>query len=310
MTPSVTVTLVGAPDLGPALGKKGTQSDLTLYNHVRDGHAATVVIPTQYPEKFPPLLQAVAMADRAVFVVPALDRTFAEAAATLDLFDLPVELRRGETVGEAELRRALRSSRLETLPIASIDPPRLREEIEHWTAPARTGSLVVSIDHAFPVRGVGAVALGVVRRGTLETHAKLTLYPDLRAVEVRSIQVHDEDVDSASVGDRVGVALRGVEAEELSRGQALAPEGSLVTGPRVELGALKRCRYYRGTVSPGSSFQLQIGLQVVPAKVESASAESLVVVADRPLAWSPGDLAHLADLSIPSGPRIVLGGTL
>ena len=50
MPGAVTVALVGGRDVAKDLGKKGTSSDITLYNAVRDGHALTVVEPTQFPE--------------------------------------------------------------------------------------------------------------------------------------------------------------------------------------------------------------------------------------------------------------------
>lgn len=310
MSPSVTVALLGDKELASSLGKKGTQSDITLYNHVREGHATTLVVPTQFPEKFPPLLQALAMADRAVLAVDRLDRALAETIATLDLLDIGVDLRLGPGVGEEELRRALKGSRLESFPFAPADAARLREEMEGWGAAPAPGPTLARLDHAFPVKGVGAVGLGVVRRGTLRAHDRLRLYPTEKEVEVRSIQVHDVDVPEAGVGERVGVALKGVEAEELFRGQCLAPAGSLEAGARLVGRAPKRCRYYKGTLAPGASVHLSVGLMAVPARVEALDEGAVTVLADRPVPWQKGDPLLLADLSPPAGPRIALRATL
>jgi len=43
----------------------------------------------------------------------------------------------------------------------------------------------------------------------------------------------------------------------------------------------------------------------VPAKLEMAGTDSVRLTADRPVAFRPGERAVLADLSPPSGPRIV-----
>ncbi|HLY77098.1 MAG TPA: hypothetical protein VKT21_04365, partial [Thermoplasmata archaeon] len=96
------VALLGPPELGKELGKKGTTSDLTLYHLVRDGRVLTTVEPTQFPDKFPPLLYSIALADRVILVVAGLDRAFAESVATLDLFDIPVSAYLGSGVGDAE----------------------------------------------------------------------------------------------------------------------------------------------------------------------------------------------------------------
>ncbi len=161
------------------------------------------------------------------------------------------------------------------------------------------------IDHAFPVKGVGAVALGVVRRGTLHAHEKLRLWPTPKSVEVRSVQVHDIDRKDADCGERVGVALRGVEADELERGQVLAPDGALREGARLEGGALARCRYYRGDAGVGARVHLAIGLQSVPGTLEELGPARVVATADHPVVHAPGTQVIVMDLSVPAGPRIV-----
>ena len=310
MATSITVAVIGGTGVGAALGKKGTESDLALFNHVREGHAATIVEPIQYPEKFPPLLVALAMAEHVVLVVSQLDRGFAEAAATLDLLDVPVALRRSPGVGEEEVRRALRGSRLETLPLEPLDLVRLREEVDSWSTPSRDGPLRLPLDHAFPVKGIGAVGLGFVRQGTARTHDRLTLYPTGRQVEIRSIQVHDVDVEEARVGERVGVALRGVDPEELARGQLLAPATGIEVSERLHGSPFIRCRYYRGDLRAGAQIHVQVGLQVVPTQLEGLDEGSIVLACDRPVAWESGQRAIIADLSAPTGPRVAGGCVL
>ncbi|MGA9839350.1 MAG: EF-Tu/IF-2/RF-3 family GTPase [Thermoplasmata archaeon] len=305
MTTGVTVAVVGAREVAKELGKRGTESDVTLFNSVRDDHAATLVEPTQFPDKYTPLTTALSMADRCLLIVDQLTRPVAETIATVDVFDLPTTLVMGTAVGEAELVRALKGSRLEGAERRPLDLPHLRELVDGWSAPAVDGPVLAPIDHAFPVKGVGAVALGVVRRGTLRPHEKLRLWPTPKVVEVRSIQVHDVDRKDAGCGERVGVALRGVEADELARGQVLAPEGSLREGPSLVGGPLVRCRYYRGDAGPGAQVNLVVGLQTVPASLDESGGPVTKVTADRPVVYGPGMPAYLLDLSVPAGPRMV-----
>ncbi len=304
MVGSVTIAVVGGREVAKELGKKGTSSDITLYNAVRDGHALTVVEPTQFPERFPPLLFALAMSDRVVLTVPGLSREVAETLATLEMFDRPIVARLGPEVGADELRRLLKGSALEALPLEPLDMVHLRAEVDGWLAEERPGPVQVPVDHAFPVKGVGTVALGVVRQGTLRAHDRLRLYPTEAVVEVRSVQVHDVDVREASRGERVGVALKGVEADQVGRGFLLAPDGSVPVGSRVG-GGFARSRYYRGPLAVGGQLQLLLGLQLVPARIRSLDAASIELETDRPIAMPPGEPAVLADLSPPSGPRIV-----
>jgi selenocysteine-specific translation elongation factor len=305
MTTGVTVAVVGATDIAKELGKKGTASDLTLYNAVRDEHAVTLVEPAQFPEKFPPLVTALSMGDRCLLVIPELNRAVAETIATVDVVDIPTTVVLGTAVGEDELARALKGSRLEHAEKTPLDLPQLRSRIDAWTAPQVDGPTTVPIDHAFPVKGVGTVALGVVRRGTLRAHEELRLWPTDRRVEVRSIQVHDIDRKEAGCGERVGVALRGIEADEMSRGQVLAPADALRVGPTITGGPLVKSRYYRGDVRAGAQLHLMVGLQAAPASLDEVGEAKVTLTADRPIAYSPGAPAYVLDLSVPSGPRIV-----
>ena len=305
------VALLGPPELGKELGKKGTTSDLTLYHLVRDGRVLTTVEPTQFPDKFPPLLYSIALADRVILVVAGLDRAFAESVATLDLFDIPVSAYLGSGVGDAEIRRVLKGSRFESAPLPTLDLPHLREELIAWNPPpVPDGPVSVRLDHAFPVKGVGTVALGFVQRGTLRAHDRLRLWPTDREVEIRSIQSQDVDVREAGQGTRVGVALKGVDADEISRGQVLGPASGPTVGDRFVLRDRRDSRYYRGRVEKGAQLQFLVGLQLVPARLESVALDRLELSTDRPVVADPGDPVWLADLSAAPGPRIVARAVL
>ena len=305
MTTAVTVAVVGAPDIAKELGKKGTASDVTLFNTVTEGHATTLVEPTQFPDKYAALPTALAMADECLLVVSELTRPVAETIATVELAPISTTVVLGPAVGEGELARALKGGRLETAPRLPLDFPRLREAIDTWRAPIVEGPVMVAVDHAFPVKGVGAVALGVVRRGTLHGHDRLRLWPTAKLLDIRSIQVHDIDRKEAECGERVGIALKGVDADELSRGQVLAPEGSLAQGAEVRGDAFQKCRYYRGDAGVGAAVHLAHGLQVVPAEIGELAPGGVRVTADRAVVRIAGAPAYLIDLSVPAGPRLI-----
>jgi selenocysteine-specific translation elongation factor len=271
----------------------------------------TTVEPTQFPEKFPPLLYSIALADRVIFVVAALDRAFAESVSTLDLFDTPVSIYLSGGVGEAEVRRVLKGSRFESAPMVPLDVPHLREELIAWSPPpVAEGPVLVRLDHAFPVKGVGTVGLGFVQQGTLRAHDKLRVWPTEREVEVRSIQSQDVDVKEAARGTRVGVALKGVDADEISRGQVLAAATGQTVGDRFVLGDRRDSRYYRGRVEKGAQLQFLVGLQLIPARLESVAPDRLELSTDRPVVADRGDPVWLADLSAAPGPRMVARAVL
>ncbi len=301
----VTVAVVGSSGIASQLGKRGTQSDLTLFDSTHDGHHTTVVEPSQFPEKFVPLLSALAMADRCVLVVETLTRPVAETIATVELFELPTTIVAGAAVGTEELDRALRGSRLESASRLPLDVPKLRETIEAWRVGPVPGPVAVPLDHVFPVKGVGTVALGVVRSGTLRSHEQLRLWPTDKIVEIRSIQVHDVDVREAQTGERVGVALKGVEVDQVERGQVLADAGSLHAGTDLTGVNLAPCRYYKGDWGTGSRMSVAIGLQNVPVVIDERSGAGVRITTDRPVVYRTGQPAYLFDLNAGGGPRIV-----
>jgi selenocysteine-specific elongation factor len=85
---------------------------------------------------------------------------------------------------------------------------------------------VLHIDRVFTIRGAGTVVTGTLWWGRITRGETLTLLPSGRAVRVRSVEVHDDPVETAEAGQRVAVNLSGIGVRELSRGDALVTGGS------------------------------------------------------------------------------------
>jgi selenocysteine-specific elongation factor len=77
------------------------------------------------------------------------------------------------------------------------------------------------VDRAFTLRGIGTVVTGTLWSGTLAEGDELRAEPAGTGVRVRSVQVHDEPVEEAQAGQRVALALPGVERSAVRRGDAL-----------------------------------------------------------------------------------------
>src|SRR5947209_6376115 len=69
------------------------------------------------------------------------------------------------------------------------------------------------VDRVFTLRGIGTVATGTLWSGSVGEGDELEL--NGRSVRVRSVQVHARPVERAQAGQRVAVALPGVERTEL-----------------------------------------------------------------------------------------------
>jgi selenocysteine-specific elongation factor len=91
------------------------------------------------------------------------------------------------------------------------------------------------VDRVFTLRGIGTVVTGTLWSGTLAEGDELQAEPAGRAVRVRSVQVHDQPVESAEAGQRVAVALPGTERRELRRGDALVAPGVFPLSYRLDV---------------------------------------------------------------------------
>jgi selenocysteine-specific elongation factor len=91
------------------------------------------------------------------------------------------------------------------------------------------------VDRVFTLRGIGTVATGTLWSGSIREGDELRAEPGSRPVRVRSVQVHDEAVEHAEPGQRVAVALPGIERSELRRGDALVAVGAYPSSYRLDV---------------------------------------------------------------------------
>ncbi len=77
------------------------------------------------------------------------------------------------------------------------------------------------VDRVFTLRGIGTVATGTLWSGSIGEGDVLAVEPRGQEARVRSVQVHDRPVARAEAGQRVAVAMPGLERKDLRRGDAL-----------------------------------------------------------------------------------------
>lgn len=87
--------------------------------------------------------------------------------------------------------------------------------------------LRLPVDRIFSVKGFGTVATGTLTEGSIRQEDELMLYPSMKKVKVRGIQVYSREVDRAFRGQRTAVNLAGCKKEEIHRGDVLAAYGSM-----------------------------------------------------------------------------------
>jgi selenocysteine-specific elongation factor len=118
------------------------------------------------------------------------------------------------------------------------------------------------VDRSFSLRGIGTVVTGTLRSGTIGVGDELRLEPTGRDVRVRSVQVHDREVERAEPGQRVAVSLPGIERSEVVRGDALAEPGAYPVSYRLDV-TLEELE----TIRDGARVLAHVGTAHVPARV-------------------------------------------
>ena len=313
--PSIAVGLFGSdPEairpFGAALGKKGTESDLRFWNKKERDVAVTAVSAIAYPERVTPMLQVASMCDVAVLLADRVDAAYGEqliALAAMEkagiLIVTPSELAdRARSLAKDRLRRFV------TMEAASTEEGlrRFRELILGMRVERDlVRPTVVALDHAFSVRGVGTVALGFVRRGVLRIHDELRLLPDEQTVTARSVQVLDEDQREAPAGSRVGIALKGVEADQIERGAILTADASIRSSETIVLDPFRSIEFAKDPLVPGrKGVHLTVGMYTRPASVDDIDAV-VHLTADRTMPARPQERSFVTVLRPPGSLRIL-----
>jgi elongation factor Tu len=89
---------------------------------------------------------------------------------------------------------------------------------------------LMSIEDVFSIKGRGTVATGRIERGVIKVGdlAEIVgLRPEPMKTTITGVEMFQKTLDEGQAGDNVGCLLRGVEKEEIQRGQVLCKPGSI-----------------------------------------------------------------------------------
>ncbi|MDQ3875274.1 MAG: selenocysteine-specific translation elongation factor, partial [Actinomycetota bacterium] len=160
---------------------------------------------------------------------------------------------------------------------------RLADGVQH--APSFAATRLYA-DRVFTLRGIGTVVTGTLWSGSVGEGDDLRVEPTGLDVRVKSVQVHDRSVTRAEAGQRVAIALTGVERRALGRGDVLVEPGAYPASYRldVELEELER----------------------IPARVQVHHGTSEVVARVARVAAAYAQLRLAAPVVAARGERVVL----
>ena len=110
---------------------------------------------------------------------------------------------------------------------------KLMEEVDNYfDIPERDNDqpFLMPVEDVMTISGRGTVATGRVEKGTLkvgDTVEIVGLTEKTSEAVVTGVEMFHKSLDQAESGDNVGILLRGVQRDEISRGQVLAKPGSV-----------------------------------------------------------------------------------
>jgi elongation factor Tu len=115
----------------------------------------------------------------------------------------------------------------------------LTDAIDEWVPlPVRPKDkpFLMPVEDVFGIKGRGTVATGRVERGVVKTGDEIEIVgiKDTRKTVVTGVEMFHKTLEIGEPGDAVGCLLRGIEREDIERGQVLAAPGSITPHTHFE----------------------------------------------------------------------------
>lgn len=284
------------------------------------------------------MLAGVAGIDLALLVVAADDGPMPQTLEHLQILHLldvrqgVVAISKGDRVSparadevERQVRGLLAGTSLEGAPLLRVSALRgdgidaLRAVLAERARALRTRwrdghPARLAVDRVFSVAGTGTVATGTVFHGRIGRGDRLVVMPAGHPVRVRGLEIRGLAVESAQAGERCALALSGVEAAQVRRGDWIADERLRATTQRIEV-RLALVPTEPGPLEHGAPVHLHVGTDALPARVSTARAAPIApgasvhahLALERPILAVNGDRFIVRD---PSGRRTLGGGVV
>ena len=240
--------------------ERGVTIDIAHQEFDTDKYYFTIVDCPGHRDFVKNMITGASQADNAILVVAADDGVQPQTqehvflARTLGINELIVgvnkmdlvdyeESRFREVVDEVEdlLKRVqFQTGNAEFIPISAFEGDNVAESSDEtgWykgptilealndlgePEPPTDADLRLPIQDVYNISGIGAVAVGRLETGTMNVGDMVHFMPADNGGEVKSIEMHHEEVPSAGPGDNVGFNVRGVGTDDVRRGDVCGP---------------------------------------------------------------------------------------
>lgn len=122
------------------------------------------------------------------------------------------------------------------------------------------------IQDVYTITGAGTVVVGRIETGVLKVGDRVVVMPPAKVGDVRSIETHHMKLEQAQPGDNIGINVRGIEKEDVKRGDVM---GHLANPPTVaeEIVARVAVLWHPTAIGPGYTPVLHVHTATVPAQI-------------------------------------------
>ena len=177
---------------------------------------------------------------------------------------------------EEDVRELVKGTFLEDAPVVPVSVyknqgiDRLRDTLyqmyqglpEH----KETRAFRLPVDRVFTLKGFGTVVTGTLFGGRIKKEQEAYLYPENTSVKIRSIQVHETNVEEAHAGQRVALNLPDRKKQEIRRGDVVALKNSMYPTMMSDV-SLTVLRHTQRSVKNGSRVHVYHGTRELLGKV-------------------------------------------
>ena len=279
------IAVLGSNEFLNDFGKRGTLSDIVLYDRKLKDRIFTFIAPISFPDKIQTLPQVLNMTEFVVLNITQLDKYLAEQIIAINSLGIRNGfLLHSYDIDEQRFNQMIKGTALENFKkIESLEI--LKNEINNLHSNSKEGDLLMPIDHSFDVKGVGTVLLGGIKQGRIKVYDKLRILPSNKEALIKSIQMHDDPVDESSSPSRVGLAIKGVSPREIERGDIICSGDTLKTAvTEVLVKDFSKNKYYTGEITDTQTYLLSVGLQIKPIKIFIKNSKILLSL-EKPIAY-------------------------
>jgi elongation factor 1-alpha len=240
--------------------ERGVTIDIAHQEFDTDQYYFTIVDCPGHRDFVKNMITGASQADNAVLVVAADDgvapqtREHVFLARTLGIGELIIGVNKMDLVdyGETEFKQVesevqdllnqvqFNSENAKFIPISAFEGDNVAERSDNlgWykgptlldalndlpeSEPPTDAPLRLPIQDVYTISGIGTVPVGRIETGEMNPGTDVTFQPSDVGGEVKTIEMHHEEVDYAGPGDNVGFNVRGVGKDDIRRGDVCGP---------------------------------------------------------------------------------------